>query len=253
MDNIIFKRKRYGILKVKYKGIIYPVVMDYLDYLFINKLKKKFKVDRTGNVYCIHVLDNVKKKILLHHILMAKKCKNFFNNKKVIISHFNGINLDNRYNNLVYGEIKKHKKRTIIIPNIKSDLIPIHVNYMKQDKTHGERFCIKLNKFIWKSSSSKELSIHYKFEETKKFIRLLKINCIRIFNKYFIEYTNRFINSIKTYNTIIHKAKYNNINFNYKFNNLIQPNIINLTDNEKLLLKKFKFNNNLISKINKLA
>ena len=65
--------------------------------------------------------------------------------------------------------------RTIVLEDncVISDMIPPYVSYMKPNKTHGSRFIVKFDKITWKSNSSKKLSLAYKLEQTKKFLKLI--------------------------------------------------------------------------------
>lgn len=104
--------------------------------------------------------------------------------EKKPILHINKIGIDNRYTNLMYDiankpitkNIKK-KKRIINLPknsNIPIDSIPSFVWYIKPDLTHGPRFMVKIGDFQWKSTSLPELSLRYKLESAKKYLRYIK-------------------------------------------------------------------------------
>ena len=67
------------------------------------------------------------------------------------------------------------KARTINLENkIDVNKIPTFVWYLKKDKSHGERFQVNMGDIKWKSTSSNDLSLKYKLEEVKKFLREMK-------------------------------------------------------------------------------
>lgn len=254
VNTVKYKKQVYGILRLLYKKIYYPVILDIQDYIFVIKTKKVFRVDKSGTVFCIHEYEGCKKKILLHHIIMARKDTDYFNkinaNTTVIISHINGINLDNRRENLMYGEIKTGNKRikgTEI--GIDKESIPVHVSYMKSDTDHGSRFILKLGSIVWKSSSSKELSIRYKLEETKKFLRLLKLHYVDLFESYFIEYSRNYKKLVNSFNHIIRVARFTNIRYKPKFRDTLKYDSKDLTTLEKNLLLHFSFKSKLKDKL----
>lgn len=104
------------------------------------------------------------------------------------ISHLDKILLDNRRENLFIGSsrknIRKKKKRIVSLPpdsGISSDDLPSYVWYSRADKTHADRFIVKINDIVWKSTSSRKVSLKYKLEETKYFLRELKIKRPELF------------------------------------------------------------------------
>ena len=44
---------------------------------------------------------------------------------------------------------------------------------MKPDSSHGERFMVNIGDINWKTTSTNELSLKYKLEEAKMFLRHL--------------------------------------------------------------------------------
>jgi len=237
----------YGIIKVKYKNNFYPVLLDIKDYRAIKKLNKIFYVDLYGQVYCTHKYKNIEKKIYIHHVILALHNETYLNTKghnKVKIYHANNIYLDNRFSNLTQTPPTKTKSRTIEIidNNVTVSMLPKYVTYMRPNKTHGERFQVFFNGINWKSSSSKKLSLKYKLEQTKKFLRIiLTIPAIR--TEYHKEQNRQIIKTMRTYNAIVRKAGY--VHIKQKINNtinnckLLRYSATGLTNVEKDLLKKF--------------
>jgi len=91
------------------------------------------------------------------------------------VDHINRDGLDNRKNNLrivtqsVQNINQKKKPRTATLPEGISEL-PRHIWYIKPNGLHGDRFCveIKSEKIIWKTTSSKSVSIQEKFDSALK-------------------------------------------------------------------------------------
>lgn len=51
--------------------------------------------------------------------------------------------------------------------------IPNYIWYVKAYGKHGERFCVEIGDYCWKTTSSKQFSTRYKLEEAKKHLRHL--------------------------------------------------------------------------------
>lgn len=251
----------YGIIPVRYNNNIYPVLLDGNDYLFIKDLKKKFYTDTFGHVYCIHNHKQIEKKIYIHRLVMALHDDKYAKKMKVRIFHNNGINLDNRHSNLTIKETKKSKSRIVKLTdsNVTTKMLPPYVSYMKPNKTHGARFMVKFSTINWKSNSSVKLSLKFKLEQTKKFLRsiLTNTNLANIYYKKNHELLTE--ESIKSYYAIIKKAGYHHIkrDSSDKIKNshrILKYNASGLTNEEKTLLKNFipninKYCKNIVSSI----
>jgi len=246
----------YGIIKVKYKGDLYPVLLNSKDFLTIRKYKKKFYVDKFGQVYCIHEDQGIEKKIYIHHIVVAlndplylQKINSAANTqKKIKLYHNNNIYLDNRFENLSYDKPKAVPKARIITfeDNIVTpSMLPLYVSYMKPNNTHGPRFIVKFDNISWKSSGSNKLSLKYKLEQTKKFLREI-LKCPEIYNSYYktnnVKQENK---SLNTYYTIVKRAGFTHIKRpqQHKSNTqILRYDAKNLTIEEKKLIKNFVIN-----------
>ena len=174
------------VINMPYKGNNLPVIVDKNVFDFIGK-DYDFYINDSLTVYSRIKTLNGYVDIPLHEIVMKYNEKftddkvnrvNGEANKPII--HKNRINLDNRYDNLMYDtqdkEITKNlekKDRTIDLKGagINANNLPSFVWYLKSDSSHGERFMIKVGDINWKSPSSKDLSLRYKLEATKKFLR----------------------------------------------------------------------------------
>ena len=173
IDNVI-------IINIPYKHNNLPVIVDKNVFDFIGK-DYDFYINDSLAVYTRIKTDEGMIDVPLHEIVMKynKKLNGDVEINKSII-HKNRINLDNRYENLMYDtqdkEIKKNLEKKERIINLKgaginASNLPSFVWYVKPDSSHGERFMVKLDTINWKSPSSKELSLRYKLEATKKFLR----------------------------------------------------------------------------------
>ena len=245
--NIIYHNKKYSIIKVLYKSNEIPILLDRDVCDKIIESKRIFYISNNGMIYT-KIDDN---NIFLHEIVYILKNKK---NKYPLI-HLNKIPLDNRIDNLMEDqpnkEIKKNlnkKIRTIKLKNIDVAKIPSFVWYMKNDGVHGERFQIRFGNINWKCTSCDKLSLHYKLEETKKYLRQYKQNN----NKDFLE--NSMNSDLNIHGINLKKEFYDilklgNMNFIYTIqqntNLLLEEDLNKLNDIEKKLLKEFNINNNL--------
>jgi hypothetical protein len=235
----------YIVISIKYKKLILPVVLDYHIYLRIKNIidTNTFLSNDRGHIYTVY-----NRNILYLHDIVLRLHKKKINSLPII--HINKINMDCRIENLMFDnknkEINKNlnkKTRTIDLPkesNININDVPTFVWYVKPDDTHGERFMICIDNITWKSTSQKDLSLRYKLEETKRFLRNLKLSRPDIFKRYSLNGDlHVFGQKLKDdYYKIINKA-----NFNYVFtksvntDTLLKENLKNLSRNEILLLK----------------
>lgn len=253
--HISYNGDKYGVLNIKYKDYSLPVIMDYDDYDLIKNMKKQWKCNNNGFIYCSHTINNIPKDVYLHELIMLLKNKdNGYSNVEKPILHINRIGLDNRRVNLIYDTINKEtnknikkKERTIVLPKysgIDPNEIPTYIWYMKPESGHGDRFVVNIGDINWKTTSSKDLSLRYKLEEAKLFLRHLLKNRPDLYDEYCMngEYTREGKELLNTYYDIVYKAGYNNIKRFIPENKtfeLLRP-ISQLSDNEILLLKEKK-------------
>lgn len=120
-----------------------------------------------------------RKQILLHNFVMNRPC---FPGKgaKESIDHINRNPMDNRKENLrVVSQSEqnlnqKKKVRTVVeLPEncgIQPDDIPRHIWYVKANGAHSDRFAIEFRteNLVWKSSSSKKLTLQEKLKQAKE-------------------------------------------------------------------------------------
>lgn len=227
---IRYKNHHYAVICVKYKDIDLPAVIDWENIKILKKLNKNWKSTH-GFVSCSHTYKNCTKEIFLHEIIMALKQQNKGKTAKDLpIIHINRIGFDNRKENLIYDAIDKKihkttikKKRTIKLPNnsgIDPNEIPTYVWYMKPNGTHGERFSVKIGNIKWKTTSKKNLSLRYKLEEAKMYLRQLKKLNPTLFEDYSMngDFTKNGKMLLDDYYNIVQKAGYKHIKKNYENN-----------------------------------
>jgi hypothetical protein len=269
-QKIRYKNTNYAVIPVHYKEHKLPTVIDWDDLPVIKKLNKNWKSNTYGFISCSHILDGELKEVFLHEVTMALKMKQ--NNTKRAdksILHVNRIGLDNRKENLIYDEIDKDtnknikkKNRTITLPSdsgLSIDDLPTYVWYMKPNGSHGDRFMVEVGDIKWKTTSSKKLSLAYKLEEAKKYLRELASARSDLFEDYSMngDYTKDGNALMNDYYNIVEKAGYSNIKRENPTKNTaeyLKPSAI--TRKEKILLNKQKLLNNNDQKrrvVNKLG
>lgn len=232
---------KYGIMEVTYKGVIIPTLMDYNDMKTIQSFNKNWICHSTGFISCTHKFpssvgtESREKEVYLHEVIMGIKNKEENTlPQNIPVIHINKLGLDNRRINLMYDitnkdinkNIKK-KARTITLPpetGIKPEEIPTYVWYLKPDTTHGERFIVEIGDISWKTTSSRKVSLRYKLEEAKAFLRNLRDSRPDLFKDFSMngEYNEMGKNLLDSFYKIIYKLGYTYIK---------QLNVYNLTDN----------------------
>jgi len=175
----------YVIVPINFKNQKVPIVLDEKYFDKVKNLDKSWKVNEAGFITSTHRINDQDIEINMHEIIMALHNKeNGLENKRKNILHLNKLGIDNRIENLIYdtkdketGKNLKKKKRIIEFTpesGIKADDIPSFMWYMSPNDTHDERFIIEIGDVKWKTTSSTKLSLKYKLEEGKKYLRELK-------------------------------------------------------------------------------
>ncbi len=166
---------KYVVFSVKYKNKTkIPGILDYDDFVKIQKLGKGWRCNDNGFIVCSHTTDGLTKDVNMHEVVMLLHGKK--SNNKII--HINRIGLDNRMENLMYDDknkliqknIKK-KRRTVKLPagsGIDVDDIPTYVWYMDGNMSHGPRFVIKIDDVTWASTSARDVPLIDKLEDAKR-------------------------------------------------------------------------------------
>lgn len=187
--------ENYVVIPFKFKGNKYPVILDYMIYKVIKKMDRSWYVNDKGFIYTISKDGETSTDVYLHDVvkqIQSKINKNEVEDKPII--HVNRITFDNRTENLEYdthdkinSKNLKKKKRTAKLPKssgIKSSELPTYLWYIRNSGSHGDRFFISVDDISWKSTSSQRVSLRYKLEESKKYLRNLQLSRPDIFTNY---------------------------------------------------------------------
>lgn len=252
---ISYNGKDYAVCKMNYKDYNLPITLDWNDYSKIKQLNKKWRCNQSGFVSCPHTVDGETRDVYLHELIMLLKDQEegLGGRKDSPIIHINRIGLDNRRENLMYDiynkdyqkNIKK-KRRTVELPietGIDPDEIPTYIWYMRPDASHGDRFMVNIGDVNWKTTSSNNVSLRYKLEEAKLYLRHLlrkrpdlleEFSMNGDYNKGGKELSNSFYD-------IVHKTGFNNITRFIPETNtitLLQPNYDGMDKKELYLLNQ---------------
>ena len=249
--SVTYKNRDYIVFSMK-KYIEIPVVIDKEIYNFIKNEPRHFYINDNLMIYTKIKIEDKLIDIYLHEIVMKlnKSVQSVKSSYKAIL-HINKINIDNRLSNLTFDTINKeqtknlHKKERIIDLSeygICVDSIPSFVWYLNEDDTHGDRFIVEMGPLKWKTTSSTKLSLRYKLEEMKKFLRLNKGMNPELFKDYSMngDLNDAGLNLKKEYYEIIKLAGYP-----YKFQNvyntddLLKEDLSGLSKIEIKLLREF--------------
>ena len=190
------EKNKYIVAFILFKDKInLPCIFDYSIYKIIKKMDKNWTVNDKGFIYSSFEINDDIVDIFIHDLV--KKIQHKLYGSLLLsksILHINRIPFDNRIENLQYDCIDKDynknikkKRRTISLPRssgIKVDNMPTFLWYLKPDTSHGERFFVSVDDINWKSTASTKMSLKYKFEEAKKYLRYLKEVRPDIFQKY---------------------------------------------------------------------
>lgn len=250
--NVEYHNNRYTIVGIRHANKNLPIVLDRHIYKIIKKLNKKWYINEKNHVYCLHNKNNDDYHLYLHDLVMRTDG----NHKDDSIVHVNNIHFDNRLVNLQYdipdknySKNAKKKKRTINLNNKDIDVsrLPTYIWYIKPDITHGDRFMVDIpNEISWKTTSSKRVSLLYKLEEAKKFLRHMTNERPDIFNNYSMngDLTEYGYKLYREYDNIIKQAGFAmDIPANVNTDRYLIQDTQKLTDFEKYLLEQFDPNN----------
>jgi hypothetical protein len=245
---IEYSGNKYTVIDFIFKNKKVPILLDSFVFKQIKSFDKSWFINDKGFVVCLH--NN--KEINMHDIVMKLYEKEKYKLKPII--HLNKLGIDNRYENLIYDEVNKEtqknlrkKTRTVDLINydIIADNIPTYIWFLKRDKSHGPRFVVEVGDISWKTTSSEKLSLKYKLEEAKKYLRYLKeirkdlfddFSMNGDFNKYGINMLNSFYDIISKAGDYKHIKKINPLG---KTDKILEENTDGLTLIEKYMLSSF--------------
>ena len=225
-EKITYNNRDYGIIRINN----IPVVLDWNDFRVIYCLDKQWQINDNNDVVTYYEDQNMNSVIYLHDIIMTLKLNllnTSFDNQKNVI-HINGIYNDNRRCNLVYKKNQsiKNLPHEFGISDSESSYLSKYISYIKPYGTHCDRFVINIGNSIWKTTSSCKVSLRYKFEEAKKYLREIRDNHPEFFEDYLLAESFHKICNMKT-----------NIN---KICKDLNQKIDDLSSTEKKLLKNNK-------------
>lgn len=251
LDNyktITYQNKDYAIVNLLYKDINVPIIIDSNIHKHINEFNKPWSINDKGMVTTTHTIDGNIIEIYMHDLVM--KLNNNKNNKPII--HINRLGIDNRYENLMYDTFDKDinknlkkKQRIITLPKtsgINPDHLPTYVWYLNNDGSHGDRFIIEVGDVTWKTTSSNSVSLRYKLEEAKKYLRYLRQTRKDLFDDFSMngDYNKEGLKMLDSFYAIIKQAGYELKSIQTNRTQLyLKENREGLTEFEKYLLDKF--------------
>lgn len=263
LENIVtleYHKNRYSICSIKHatSNNKIPILLDREIYKIISRLNKKWYINDKNHVYCLHKTprsnsDGSTYPVYLHEVVVKlSKDTDYEKFRGIPIIHINNIHFDNRLENLQfdildkdYSKNTRKKKRIIDLDEhgIDVDQLPTYLWYLKPDKSHGDRFAVEIpNELSWRSTSSKKVSLRYKLEEAKKYLRYMKTVRPDIFESYSMngDLTSVGVRLYKDYVTLIKKAGFimDNPIVN-KTEMILAPDTSDLTDFEMYLLHTF--------------
>lgn len=141
-----------------------------------DRVKSRHWYSMTSGKYvgCKININNKSHSVGLHNFIM-KRFEFPGQGAKESVDHINRNGLDNRKCNLrvvsqsLQNVNKKTRSRTAQLPD-GIPTLPKHIWYIKPHGLHGDRFCIELKTegIIWKTTSSKKVTIEEKLEDAKK-------------------------------------------------------------------------------------
>ena len=273
LDSLItveYNKKKYTVAIIQHINNKIPILLDREIYKIIKRLDKKWYINDKNHIYCLHTevnsetetypvyMHEVVIKLLLkkpelapHGVSIGSALNIKYLNKRPII-HINNIHFDNRIENLQFDipdkEHSKNTRKKSRIINLKKygidvNKLPTYLWYLKPDKSHGDRFIIELpNGFTWRTTSSKKVSLRYKLEEAKKYLRFMKSKYPDTMKEYSMngDLTAVGTKLYNSYNMIIEKAGFiidKPLNDNTQ--KCLNKDTSDLTDFEIYLLENF--------------
>ena len=171
-----YKDKEYTVGTIQFKGEDKQFVIDKEDF---EKIKDRAWHFASGNYISSAIIHDSKRKELYLHNLVMNRLDHPGKGATESVDHINRNGLDNRKENLrIVSQTQQNlnqskKKRSVILPEkcpIKPEDIPTHIWYVRANGLHGDRFAIefKTENLVWKSTSSKAVSINEKLKQAKE-------------------------------------------------------------------------------------
>ncbi len=150
ITNITYNGQKYSIIHVYYKKDIVPVVVNRCNINLIKNQLIKLECDDLCNISCVFAKPTQ----------ITKNLKELLNPQYKLnqINYVTDLHLDNRNCNL---KITKTKLKTLPNNILK---LPEYIWYVKEDKTHGDRFYVKISNYKWTTTSSKKYTMRQKLD-----------------------------------------------------------------------------------------
>jgi hypothetical protein len=174
--NVSYNNKEYIIGTIQFKGEDIQFVIDKDDFYKIENRAWHY----TSNNYISSsiTLNSNRKQLYLHNLVM-NRLEHPGKGATETVDHINRNGLDNRKENLrIISQSNQNinqskKKRSVLLPPgcpINADDIPRHIWYVRANGLHGDRFAIefKTEGLVWKSTSSKAISIQEKLKQARE-------------------------------------------------------------------------------------
>jgi hypothetical protein len=177
MGKVTFRLKdQAAIGTILFKGIGVDFVIDLADLSGVEQYKWHYASNYiatsiTVTVDCSGTPVQKKRELYLHNLLMKPR-------PHEAVQHVSKNGLDNRRANLRLVDAgvlnnQTKKKRNVELPalcGLKSDQIPKHIWYVQANGYHRDRFAIefKTEGILWKSTSSKDVSLQEKLDQAKE-------------------------------------------------------------------------------------
>lgn len=177
---VSYNGNKYSVINIISSSLSLPIVIDWDIFIIMRNFNLHYTYNKKGFVVC---KNDSNQEFLLHELIMSYQNHSSLDKS---IFHLNRIGLDNRRENITFKSkdsfLKNNfvkKKRTTCLPphsGISLNELPTFIWYMKADSSHGDRFMVNIHGHTWKTTSSKSISLRYKLEEAKAYIRCLKKN-----------------------------------------------------------------------------
>lgn len=180
-EEAAYAGKVYVVAYLKKNNDIHHFIIDRDDYDTVSKYSWHVISD---NYIATTVEDGGKRKPLYLHNLIMKRDAFKGKGQTESVDHINRKACDNRKENLRLitqseqniNQVKK--KRNVILPStcgIQPEEIPRHIWYVRANGLHGDRFAIefKTEGIVWKTTSSKKVSLADKLAEAKEKLKEL--------------------------------------------------------------------------------
>ena len=174
--------ENYVIGSLLYKGMCVDFVIDVADLSGVQAYKWHYA---SNSYIATSILVDVdvsgttvqkKRELYLHNLLMKPR-------PQEAVQHISKNGLDNRRENLRLVDAgtlnnQTKKRRNVELPSmcgIRPEEIPKHIWYVQANGYHRDRFAIefKTEGILWKSTSSKDVSLKEKLESAKKHLEIL--------------------------------------------------------------------------------